>query len=119
MGTSRQRLPRVPPESSVPTDVAADPAAKYYDFNQPSRFGAFNATNASVAFAEAKGFDATWSWFDGATYMVYGNEISMDVSTVTVDVFGVERSTHARGARRRPSRRRSRVTKKPSSWIAG
>ena len=88
---------RVPPESSVPTDVAADPAAKYYDFNQPSRFGAFNATNASVAFAEAKGFDATWSWFDGATYMVYGNEISMDVSTVTVDVFGVERSTHARG----------------------
>ena len=37
---------RHPPESPVPTDVAADPAAKYYDFNQPSRFGAFNATNA-------------------------------------------------------------------------
>ena len=90
---------RVPPDASVPVDAAADPAAAYYDFNQPSRdVAAFNATNASAAFAEARGFDATWTWFDGATYMAYGNEISMDVATVAVDVFGLERAPRARGS---------------------
>ena len=88
---------RVPPDATVPADVAADPAASLFDFNQPVRVAAFNATNASAAFAEAKGFDATWSWFDGANYAAYGNEISMDVASVAVDVFGLERSVHGRG----------------------
>ena len=88
---------RVPPDATVPADVSADPAASLFDFNQPSRVAAFNATNASAAFAEARGFDASWSWFDGANYAAYGNEISMDVASVAVDVFGLERSVHARG----------------------
>ena len=87
----------VPPESTVPS---TDPNAMYFDFNHPTLGATLDANNASSAFASSKGFNATWRWFDGASYTTWqtsGNEISMDTGTITVDVTGVARGLFTMG----------------------